>query len=666
MKRGQDHENNRYDAVRDMISRFFQPYQSGTHASLEQRLAAVAECLGSESTGRRSLGTKLLSMALDGPPWTGFGVNEFGARPRDYGYHPDHDQLVEWRTAFINLTVRFAYSNDKDIKSRARQVLANEFRGLWHHQAMRETLVEAAKVINDHQPWGEGWRAVRSIIYFDHIRQKDEPEPEPLPQTLVDLERDLKPRDLIAKIQTYVLSKRHDHWALDGEFEESSDDEHRDAQDRFTKKAKDLGESFAASDHELDELGSELFSGDWMSYRKAFGIGFAKGSQNYRGGWRGLLEHLAQSSSSNQDFAVIGGFIEEVAANDPALSRELLDECAKHSELRNVLVDLHPWNDFTENDLDRCMALIDNEETRTEMFGSILWRDNYAHLPSERLLELAQKILAKSDGDGTLLVAFSMKLHGKDTADDTLGPELRKLGLKAASNFLLAGHGDLGGTEDYRIDKVITAALSFAGNDTEKTEWLDAIFSVVDERYGYVHSFKTAIGTTARLMPKEFLDRAFQGTEDQQHRRAFFIRHGSIRRNPLSKIDVANLIEWCQHRNEADAWGLVASVIGLWEKGDGNRDGSSMTSSAVEFLEAAPNCEPVLKAYADRVAPLAWSGSRADVMQPRADSIAELTNHEQEAIANAAKSVSARLAIEIERERARDRQRDEESEQRFE
>lgn len=53
-------------------------------------------------------------------------------------------------------------------------------------------------------------------------------------------------------------------------------------------------------------------------------------------------------------------------------------------------------------------------------------------------------------------------------------------------------------------------------------------------------------------------------------------------------------------------------------------------------------------------------------MQPRADAIAELIQHQREEIAKAAKSVSGRLEMEIERERVRDIQRDEEREQRFE
>jgi hypothetical protein len=662
----QEDESNNYDAVRNKISGFFQPYLSGTHASLEQRSAIVEKCLGADDMGRRSLGIKLLSTALDGPPWTGFGLNEFGARPRDYGYQPNHDQLVEWRNSFIDVAVRLANSDDHDLKGRARLVLASEFRGLWDHEAIRDKLVEAAREINDHQPWGEGWKAVRSIIYFDHTRQKGEPEPEPLSQSLADLDRDLEPRDLIAKIKTYVLGKGHDYWALDPDFDDSSDDKYRDAESRLSALAKGLGEDFAASNHQLEELGSDIFSGDWMPYRRSFGKGLANGVHEFHAGWNELILHLTQSSGANRDYSVFGGYIEEVAATEPAAARGLLDECAKHPELQRVLVGLHPRTDFTEADLDRCMALLANDETHPWMFGPILWEDNYAHLPSERLLNLAKRLLTKTNGDNVLLEALSMKLHGKDPAQDTLGLELRKLGLEAATKSLLADHNDPGGSKGYRMEKVIRAALSFDGNDAEKSQWIDTIFSLMDERYGYIHPFEEAIETTAGLMPEAFLSRVFQGTQEQQQRRTYFIRHGGIRRCPLSKIDVGALIAWCRQRNEPDVWRIVASGIGLWEKGDSNRNGNSMRTTAVEFLEAAADPEQVLSAFADRVTPSSWSGSRADVMQPRADAIAELTEHEREEIAEAAKSVLDRLAMEIERERVRDRQKDEEREQRFE
>ncbi len=663
-----DHEDesNNYDAVRGKISGFFQPYLSGTHAPLEQRISIVEECLGSDDKVRRSLGIKLLSTALDGPPWTGFGLNEFGARPRDYGYRPSHDQLVDWRNAFIDLAVRLANSEDHFFKGQARLVLANEFRGMWHDEAMRDKLVDAAMAVNNHQPWGEGWKAVRSIIYFGYTRRKDKEGSSPTPQILVDLDNELEPKDLVATIKTYVLGKGHDHWSLDPEFDDSSDNKYQDSRERLSAKAADLGEDFAASDHQLDELGPDIFSSHSMPYCHAFGRGLAKGVHNHRAGWDGLMSHLKRSSGSNQNFSVLGGFIEEVAAADPELARELLDECAKHSELQKVLVGLHPWGDFTEADLDRCMALLDNDDMHPWMFEQILWRENYAHLPSERLLDLAKRLLTKPNGDEVLLEALGMKLHGKDPLQDTLGPELRKLGLEAATKLLLADHNDRGGSRDYQMNEVINAALSFNGNEEEKDHWLDAIFSVVDECYGSIHSFEQAIETTAGLLPEAFLNHVFQGTEEQQHRRTFFIRNGGIPSGPLSKIDVSDLIGWCCKRNEADVWGLAASGIGLWEKGDNNEDGNSIAASAIKFLEAAPEPEKVIRAYAGRVTPSSWSGSRANVMQPRADALEKLTQHEKTEIAGAAKAISARLRTEIERERVREQQEDEAREQRFE
>ena len=58
---------------------------------------------------------------------------------------------------------------------------------------------------------------------------------------MVELDRDLKPRDLVARINTYVLGKGHDHWWLDDEFDDSSDDKYRAAEDRLAAKATNLG-----------------------------------------------------------------------------------------------------------------------------------------------------------------------------------------------------------------------------------------------------------------------------------------------------------------------------------------------------------------------------------------------------------------------------------------
>jgi hypothetical protein len=660
-----EEESNNYDAVRDKITKLFQPYLSGTHASLNQRIAVIEECVMSELAGRRLLGFKMLSTALDGPPWTGFGRNEFGARPRDFGYRPTYEQLAEWRSAFIDLAVRLGTSGDPRLEDRARLIMANEFRGMWYQEAMHGKLVDAARRLHAHKPWGEGWKAIRSTIHFDYSKRKDGEEPETLPTELATLERELEPKGLVPEIMTYVLSNGYDYWALDAEFDNGDANRFEEARKRMEARAVQLGENFAASSHELSELGPGLFSRDGMPYRAAFGRGLAKSALDLRIGWQKLKERLDQSSEANKDFAIFAGFIELVDSNVPALAKELLDQCVDHGELRQVLVGLHPRRQFTEADLDRCLALLDDPDTYPWMYGPILWRDDYADLPDRRIVDLAQRMLTKMHGDNVVLDALSMKLHGKDDTSDTLGPELRLVGLKAAIHRIGRDQNDSGGSIDHDMEQVVSAALRFDGNEGEKRLLLDTIVSLIDDHYGFINAFDVTIETAAGLMPNEFLDRIFDGTNEERRRRDFCIRHGGSRRSPLTKINVETLIDWCQTKDDPNVWNLIASGIVLWQRNE-DQNSAVISDTAIQFLEASPNPEAVLAIYAERVEPSSWSGSRANIMQPRADAISGLVGHGSAKIADAAKVVSQELATLIERQRVRERHQDEEREQKFE
>lgn len=91
-----------------------------------------------------------------------------------------------------------------------------------------------------------------------------------------------------------------------------------------------------------------------------------------------------------------------------------------------------------------------------------------------------------------------------------------------------------------------------------------------------------------------------------------------------------------------------------------------MQVSAIRFLEAAPVPEAVLKEFADRVTPTSWSGSRVNVMQPRANAISRLIEHKRTDIAAGARIVSEKLNGWIEHEKLQEQQEDEMREQRFE
>lgn len=664
-------ESNNYDAVRDKVIRFFQAYLSGTHASLDQRLAVVRGALTSQIPGRQPLGSRMLSAALDGPPWMGSGSNDFGARPRDFGYRPNHEQLVEWRTRFLDLAIEFGLSDDPEVSNSIRRVVASEFRGLWHQAAMRPRLIAAARELNTGRPWVEGWAAVRSTIYFDYRRNAaeaddEEADSETLPEELIELETELAPIDLLSNIRTFVLGSRNDYWDLDENFHDNEPDQFEASERRLSSRALELGAAFSASGRPVAELGQELFSSEWKPRRRAFGRGLARGAEDFQFVWAQLVEQFYLTDPSSFDFGVLCGFIEELDSQDRALAQALLDMCAEDQRLRRILVGLHPSTSFERTDFERCLAVLPEPDTAHWMYGDLLWRDEYQVVSEPQLVGLAEQLLEKPNGDDVVLQALTMKLHRTDSTVDTLGAALRRVGLNAAIARIARNQSDAGGSSDHNMQRVVRASLSFEGNEDLKTAWLDTIFSVVDEHYGYMHGFDHTIKATAELLPHEFLNLVFSGDEDTRQRRLFIIERGGMDKLPLSGIEIDTLIGWCKDRSNPEVWPVVGAGIEIWATNTETQE-TELEEDAMRFLEASPNPAEVLETFANNLEPRSgWSGSRAGIMQTRLDALRPLAQHSRPEISVAAGELIVRMSSSIEQEQRRQQIRDTEREQKFE
>ena len=233
--------------VQDTVLRFFQPYLSGTHASLDQRTAVLINALNSDDDRRRSLGFEMLSTALDGPPWYGNGMNDFGARSRDFGFDPDRNELVAWYCNFIDVAVEHGMHSDDELARQARQTLAQNFRGLWALPEMRESLIAAALELNSKKAWTEGWQAVRKTIHLDYIERGHGRNGDEIPLELTQLAERLAPSGLLAKIDTFVLGSDSHPWSLDEEFRDGEPNKYDESRSRLKQAATELGREFARS-----------------------------------------------------------------------------------------------------------------------------------------------------------------------------------------------------------------------------------------------------------------------------------------------------------------------------------------------------------------------------------------------------------------------------------
>lgn len=653
---------NNYDSVRDKITQFFQPYLSGTHATPEQRAAVLRETLWSTDPKLRTLGTQMLSKALDGPHWTIMGIGEFGARPRDFGYEPDHDQLAAWRHLFISIALEAGLDSDPNLSEQARLILAQEFRGLWSHLAIRAELIKSAKTLNDRRPWTDGWKAVLETLYFDYRDNADETVREPIPPELLELREVLTPEGLIPNIQAHVLGETHHLWSLDPNFDHNNQADYAKAQARLAERVREFGEQFSFAGMDFSQLGSALFSTSWMPYGHPFGVGIAKGAPDLVAKWGELVGALRNAGVTRFNCSVLAGFLDEASRLRRGLDRHLLEGCLDDDLLRPTVPLLYPSHGFTDADMDRCIRALQYAEVDAHPFGHLLWRQEFEVVSDGKRSALAEIIISKPNGDDVLLDALSMRLHGKDKSKDILGSGLRRIGLLASISRI---NRDDRGNSDSDMARVLSVSLQFDGNEAEKAAWLDAIFARVDAQYGYAGRFEKTLQVTVAAMPELFLARVFEGTKRQRGLRTFFLEHSFNRNSLFGATEIGRIIDWCKSAIDQSVWEVVAAGLDLFVTA-GDEKTVLVSENAIQFLEACPNPDPVIRAYMRNISPNGWSGSRAAIMERNVDALEVLVHHKNVRIAASVRKAIAEARAWVKHERERELEEDSRREQRFE
>ena len=155
------------NSVLDAIKAFFYTHLSGTHATIEQRVSVISELVNSEDDKKQMLGLLFLDATLETWNISSFQDFTFGARPRDFGYHPKtREEYANWFETFIGVCGEIALSK-KTIAKKAQKIISDKMRGLWINAQMHDVLEKFVIQIRKQQPWNEGWIAVRGIIKYD-------------------------------------------------------------------------------------------------------------------------------------------------------------------------------------------------------------------------------------------------------------------------------------------------------------------------------------------------------------------------------------------------------------------------------------------------------------------------------------------------------------------
>ena len=660
-----EREGENRNSIQNRLFGLFSLHLSGTEANPDAREDLTRRFLMSDQPNEQRLGLGMLRAALQSGRWFAVGDFEFGARPRSYGYQPSTpEEQDQWFLRFVALAREVATGEDVHLSTQVRALLASELRGLWNYPRLREALVDLAIVLNEQQPWLEGWRAVRSIKYYDYRRTGGA---NVLGAELLEkLDETLKPERLADEVRTYVLGAGHKLFALDEESNSDDNQGWQEANRRATARAYDLGRVVADESPVMAELSEELFTAQ-NGYLFEFGRGVASKCNDLQGLWERLVEWLEIAGEQARQCNVVCGVLEVIHNRDESLARQILDESVQNHILRQFIVDLHLVIPLGCTDVERLLRSLDFEETPLRQFGRLAWQRPPNMLSEVDLRDLMLKVLDRPEPEGAEVVldGLSIRLHVLEDDNLTLGPDLKRVGI-LASVALLRHREDFhyGDSIDFHLSEVLRSCLDEVGFPEETGKVFDTYLTRLRESYGYVSGIGKSVAVLAEKATFRFLNGIFFDSALEGYRPMIF-REGLDKKNPLSGVSVTTLLDWCRQGDFQERLIMLSEAIYPFEK---EPEGESVVLSeqAHAIIDATQDPSTVLGNLRSSVHPSGGWGSLANIIAKRGQAFKPLLEHSRSDIRDAAEATIAQINQWEEQERRYERLRDKRREQRFE
>jgi hypothetical protein len=638
------------DEGRKIFASLFPIYFSGTHATVEQRLAVITRLTLSDDVKERTLGLAALRAALETVHFGAAGDFEFGARFRDYGWSPSSPaEARDWFGKVLSLADELACV-DKPVARQVRVVLADQFRGLWSCAALYDELERNSRAISAKCFWKEGWIAVRQTIHFDSKGLAPD-----VSARLGSLEELLRPKDLLERVRAVVLSEGIYVAGLD-----AADDEADGTQafNRVEATAEALGREVVASESVFAQILSELATSHEQLWN--FGRGLAQGANKPQPTWNRLVSALDVSEEQRPNFRVLHGFLNGLNAEDPELANALLDDALQDERLASVYPVLQTAVGIDEKGVQRLMRSLELGKAPIRTYRNLIAGGVTHKIPGKDFNNLLSRIAAEPQGSDIAIDILHMRLSF--ASDQSSPSELIDIGCELMRRLTFA-HREA--VDDYRLG--IVARKCLIGDRAAATveEICRNLKNAVlkSETYAFYHADLLLLLFAAQ--PLAALQ-GFCGGDDTDLRSGVKILNeaGQLRRNPFDEIPEANLLAWCDQRPEI-RYPAVSAGVTPFNRPSGAGH-AQWTSIANKLLERAPDRVAVLQSFIDKFIPTAWAGSRAAIVESNTKLLDELTAYSDAALDEFIASEKKRLMDAIEEQRTVDFLIDRERELRFE
>jgi hypothetical protein len=613
-------EPGRYaNQVRNSFPSLFHLYLSGTHATIEQRCRIVDGLLKSDSKVRKELGFKSLEAMLQTSYFSSLHQFDFGARSRDYGWHPrSRNDVRHWYQSVLSLCSAHD-AHDNEISKRVRAILGNHLRALWSEMGLHDEVDSICHEFEARRFWPEGWSGIRATR-----RWLDEPLPPEEDTKLASLQAMLAPESLEQQVRSRVLrSERDAH----------DDIGFRDYEAQFARQQQDLialGKAIADEPVTLGGLMSELSECNTGMTLGPFAKGLVAGTQDRKALWDGLAASFRSCDPAARSPELLACYLLNLQPTDGILTEVILADCIDDPTLSGWFPYFQKRVQISPDGLERLRKSLARKNAPAERYRGLGWT---SPLDDSALLELVPMILQLPDGFDIAADCIHMQIVQEEREQRELSPDLIAAGriVVEACEFDRRLHLD-----GYAVKQIIEGCLVSPETKPTVELVLDRLRAArSDYRLAFTEG-NQILGALLVAQPLTVLDNVFApGQPDSKVGTRGLFDNDYMVGSPLDGVPEETLLVWCDVDSNI-RYPLIASKMVPFMRNP-QTDKPAWKRLALTLLERAPDKITVLGHYIRHLEPMSWSGSQSSTWEKNVRLLDEFENYPDSELAAYAK-----------------------------
>jgi len=596
--------NHNRNSTTSQFGELFQLYLSGTMAPPEQRRAVARKLFESPDEGRA--GARALDSLLEAEHFSSLSTFDFGARPRNFGWHPKiNGDIYTWYDEAINLAVDLA-SQFKETK----EILGRSARGLWCFAACHNALDEASQRLAS-AGWIDGWIGFRAALRFGGKEMPDD-----IRDRLVAIIERVKPVDLLNRARAFVLSRSSGGYdVVDGE-----DDDAVTAWHKASQAAVEIGNAMGADRSQVTAFLPEVISQNPPARAFEFGRGLAQGADDLAVLWTDLLAAYRAASADARNTTVLGGFIAEAYILDCDFAGPALDAIARDPNLGRFLPYFQARVALDEEGLDRLRRAIALDLLKASDFANLacgVIRD----APAAPLISMLEALAGLDKGIGEALDILHMYFYCSKDDEKAIPDELLLYGRELLKR---TDFRDVRLMRDFGLKTVVERCLVSPAAADDARIVCRNLRVALEEYRASANDANDLLEGLFQTQPEVALDCfLLDGPPAKKHH---LFEFGFIRASPVESLDAATLAAWAD-KDPADRYLRLGDALSLFTRGN-MEEATDLSPLFLDLLTRAPDKAAFLGDGGRRLSPSGWSESlAADILEKRKASLEPLTNY---------------------------------------